>query len=98
MKRILSLAALALFVPALLAQDKDGFTPLFNGKDLAGFYTYLRGTGKNNDPEKVVTVHDGMVHVSGKVSVRIGNLMEQPVRVGSSLRLAGWKRPRQRLD
>ncbi len=40
---------------------------LFNGKDLTNFYTYLRGTGKNNDPEKVITVHDGMIHVTGKV-------------------------------
>ena len=67
MKRTLSLLAFTLFVPALLADDKDGFAPLFNGKDLSGFYTYLRGTGKNNDPEKVITVHDGMVHVTGKV-------------------------------
>jgi hypothetical protein len=47
---------------------------LFNGKDLTNFYTYLgaagRGEkpyGKNNDPEKVFTVRDGMIRVSGKV-------------------------------
>ncbi len=39
---------------------------LFNGKDLTGFYTYLRGHGKNNDPDKVITVHDGLIHVTGK--------------------------------
>jgi hypothetical protein len=47
---------------------------LFNGRDLTNFYTYLgapaRGEkpyGKNNDPEKVFTVQDGMIRVSGKV-------------------------------
>ena len=52
----------------------DEVIHLFNGKDLTNFYTWLgppaRGEkpyGKNNDPEKVFTVHDGMVHVSGKV-------------------------------
>ncbi len=42
-------------------------TPLFNGKDLTGFYTLLAKYGKNNDPEKVFTVQDGMLRVSGKV-------------------------------
>jgi hypothetical protein len=45
----------------------DGTIKLFNGKDLAGFYTWLKGMGKNTDPEKVFTVHDGMIHVSGKI-------------------------------
>jgi hypothetical protein len=36
----------------------------FNGKDLTGFYTYLRDH-KYADPEKVFTVHDGMIHISG---------------------------------
>jgi hypothetical protein len=57
------------------ADDKDnGAIPLFNGKDLTNFYTYLGAPGKgkepygkNNDPEKVFTVHDKMIHVSGKV-------------------------------
>lgn len=40
---------------------------LFNGKDLTNFYTYLRGLGKNKDPEGVVTVKDGMIRVSGKI-------------------------------
>lgn len=47
---------------------------LFNGKDLTNFYTYLGSPakgkeryGKNNDPEKVFTVADGMIRVSGKV-------------------------------
>src|SRR5947208_1126570 len=37
----------------------------FNGKDLSGFYTYTRDS-KYEDPIRVFTVHDGMVHVSGQ--------------------------------
>lgn len=74
----LFLAALAL--PALLltgtgrSADDEGTVHLFNGKDLTNFYTYLvepaKGQeryGKNNDPEKVFTVQDGAIRVSGKV-------------------------------
>ena len=37
----------------------------FNGKDLTGFYTYLH-EHKYDDPTKVFTVHDGMIHISGE--------------------------------
>lgn len=37
----------------------------FNGKDLTGFYTYLR-EHKYDDPDGVFTVEDGMIRVSGK--------------------------------
>src|SRR6185295_10450108 len=33
---------------------------LWNGKDLTGFYTYLKNSGRNNDPDKVFQVHDGL--------------------------------------
>ncbi len=36
----------------------------FNGKDLTGFYTYTN-KHKYEDPERVFTVADGLVHVSG---------------------------------
>jgi hypothetical protein len=38
---------------------------LFNGKDLSGFYTWLEKQGKNSDPDRVFSVHNGMIHVSG---------------------------------
>ena len=38
---------------------------LFNGKDLSGLTTWLRESGRE-DPKKVFTVHDGMIHVSGE--------------------------------
>src|SRR5690242_8888369 len=49
-----------------VAADKDNHVALFNGKDLTNFYTWLKNQGKNNDPEKVFTVHDGMIHISGR--------------------------------
>jgi hypothetical protein len=60
-------------LPALLHGDdpkeepfspKDGVIQLFNGKDLTGLYTWLRDT-KRDDPRKVFTVHDGLLHISG---------------------------------
>jgi len=38
----------------------------FNGRDLVGLYTWLKGPGRNNDPQNVFTVHDGMIRVSGE--------------------------------
>jgi len=46
------------------AQD---FTPLFNGKDLNGWYTFQKGSGKNNDTAKVFSVQDGLLHITGAV-------------------------------
>ena len=76
MNRLLA-AAVLIGVPCLLwsAEEKPtNVVKLFNGKDLTNFYTYLvapksggKPYGKNNDPEQVFTVHDGMIHVSGKV-------------------------------
>jgi hypothetical protein len=47
---------------------------LFNGKDLSGFYTWLAAPqagaapyGRDNDPEKVFAVEDGLLRISGKV-------------------------------
>src|SRR5262245_45930676 len=72
----------SLIVPAVAFSTvslADPITPketiqLFNGNDLTNFYTWLGPPGKdqpplgkNNDPEKVFTVHDGMIHVSGKI-------------------------------
>jgi hypothetical protein len=71
MLRTIASGLLVLFACPALA-GAEAITPketivLFNGKDLTGFYKYLRGLGKNNDPDNVITVHDGMIHVTGKV-------------------------------
>jgi hypothetical protein len=46
-------------------QSKD-FTPLFNGKDLTGFKTFLDPKAQDADPAKTWTVQDGTIHCSGK--------------------------------
>jgi hypothetical protein len=61
-----------LFAASGWGQDSavDPITPkerieLFNGRDLTGFYTWLKETGRQ-DPSGAFTVHDGMIHVSGQ--------------------------------
>ena len=43
---------------------KDTVIRLFNGKNLDGLYTWLQDA-KYEDPRKVFTVEDGMLHISG---------------------------------
>lgn len=40
-----------------------GWTPLFNGRDLNGWYTFLQKHGKNSDPDRVITIEDGAIHL-----------------------------------
>lgn len=56
------------------AAPQDAPAALFNGRDLAGFYTYLGSRpgekepiGKNNDPAGVFTVRDGVLRISGEI-------------------------------
>lgn len=39
---------------------------LFNGKNLDGWYTWLKTTGKNHDPLGVFTVSKGLIVISGE--------------------------------
>ncbi len=56
----------------VIAQQPDAsvmnqkMKPLWNGKDLHGWYSFLVTKGKNNDPEKVFAIEDGLLHISGK--------------------------------
>jgi Domain of Unknown Function (DUF1080) len=43
--------------------DAAGWTPLFNGKNLDGWYTFLQKHGKNADPDGVVTIEEGAIHL-----------------------------------
>jgi hypothetical protein len=36
---------------------------VFNSNDLTGWYTWLKGLGKDNYPQKVFQVHDGVIHI-----------------------------------
>ena len=46
-----------------VAQD---FKPLFNGKDLSGWYSFLKNKGKNNDSNQVFSVSNGLLHITGQ--------------------------------
>ncbi|MGJ5820931.1 3-keto-disaccharide hydrolase [Paludibaculum fermentans] len=61
--------ALLLVLLAGLATAADAVKPtkrikLFNGKDLTNFYTFLKDSHRE-DPKKVFTVANGMIHISG---------------------------------
>lgn len=51
--------------PATASSASDKPIHLFNGRNLDGFYTYLRDRGRDNDPNHVFSVTDGAIHVSG---------------------------------
>jgi hypothetical protein len=83
MKRVLGFCVLLAFFTLFMnapernvsaAGKDDGALHLFNGKDLTNFYTFLMAPngqkerlGKNNDPQKVFSVVDGAIRVSGEV-------------------------------
>jgi hypothetical protein len=52
--------------PAVGKKSKTSKIHLFNGKDLNGWYTFLKGKGKNNDPNQVFTVQNGQIRISGE--------------------------------
>ncbi|MFO0949846.1 MAG: DUF1080 domain-containing protein [Isosphaeraceae bacterium] len=54
--------AVSIVLSAVPAGAKDdGFTPLFNGRNLDGWYTFLQKHGKNADPDRVITIEDGSI-------------------------------------
>src|SRR5207249_907144 len=67
-KYLLGIAISAvLFVPAARAADKDdGYTLLFNGKDLTGLKVQFEDKDMDADPAKTFTVKEGALIVSGK--------------------------------
>jgi hypothetical protein len=46
-----------------VVQSREKWTPLFNGRDLEGWYTFLQKHGKNSDPDHVITIEDGAIHL-----------------------------------
>ncbi len=63
MTKIACAALLAAAVAGGCASQRP--VSLFNGKDLTGFYSFLPTKGVNHDPDRVFSVEDGMIHVSG---------------------------------
>ena len=55
----------------------DGVMQLFNGKDLTGFYPWLKDT-KYEDPQKVCSVKDGLLRITGEVAGYLAT--EKPYR------------------
>ena len=51
--------------PAASAEkpESEGWVPLFNGKNLDGWYSYLDSSGRNKDPKGVFKVENGMIHI-----------------------------------
>lgn len=39
---------------------------LFNGRNLDGWYTYVKDLGRDRDPNRIFTVQDGMIHITGQ--------------------------------
>ncbi|MFN3649545.1 MAG: DUF1080 domain-containing protein [Armatimonadota bacterium] len=69
--RAAGFAATALVAGSLIgsgpARAATGWQPLFNGKNWDGWYTWVPGHGKNNDPDKIFTIEkDGSIHVTGE--------------------------------
>ena len=52
--------------PAAGKKSQTSKMHLFNGKDLSGWYTFLKGKGKNSDPNQVFTVQSGQIRISGE--------------------------------
>jgi hypothetical protein len=63
---LLTLLVVAGITATAQAQPVTQPIKLFNGKDLTNFYTWLKPHGKNMDPNKVFTVQDGVIRVSGQ--------------------------------
>lgn len=67
---LFSMLALALLagISTVHAQSrtKPAKIHLFNGKNLDGWYTFLKDRGRDNDPRKVFTVDDGILKISGE--------------------------------
>lgn len=45
------------------APGPERWVRLFNGKNLDGWYTFLQKHGKNGDPDHVITIEDGAIHL-----------------------------------
>ena len=64
---LLALASLISLAPVSHAGDppakEQAFTRLFNGRDLGGWSTFLQKHGKNADPDHVITIDNGVIHL-----------------------------------
>ena len=64
MKQFIGL--IVLFVLGYVNTYSQKAKPLFNGKDLTGWYTFIKNRGKNNDSVRVFSVKDGLLLITGQ--------------------------------
>jgi len=57
---------IVLFVLGYVNTYSQKVQPLFNGKDLNGWYSFIKNRGKNNDSAGVFSVKDGLLHITGQ--------------------------------
>ena len=50
----------------LFAKDEPGVVRLLQGNDLSPFYTFLKEFGRDNDPDRVFTLSNGVLRISGQ--------------------------------
>src|ERR1700733_8879431 len=65
MKKNIFLFCCFLFYSISIVKSQQ-YTPLFNGKNLDGWYIFLTGKLVDQDPDSTFTVQDSMIHASGK--------------------------------
>ena len=65
-RKYFSIIVLLFSVLFFKQDDFEEFEPLFNGKDLSGWYSYLKTNGKGNDPDTVFSVNNGLLKITGK--------------------------------
>ncbi|MEO7299923.1 MAG: DUF1080 domain-containing protein [Verrucomicrobiota bacterium] len=62
--RLLVVFSLLSTCSVVSAESKEsGWTPLFNKKDFSGWYIISGSFKKNDDPNHLFQIHDGMVHI-----------------------------------
>lgn len=59
-------ALIAACSPTEKASQDTETIQLFNGKNLDGWYKYLKSTGRDNDPKNVFTVANGEIFITGE--------------------------------
>lgn len=60
------ISSVPIFAQGAKEKAKGKTIKLFNGSNLNGWYSFLQHRGRNNDPKKVFTVHEGMIRISGE--------------------------------
>lgn len=62
LRKAVALAVVAGVGTGLASDSRE----LFNGRDLTGWYKFLKGRGRNNDPNGVITVTNGVIRITGE--------------------------------